>query len=102
VLVVLLGNAGWHTAKLLRVPANGVLHRLPPCTPAPPPAEPLWPLVREAAADRAFKRLAQLRAVVLRRCVPLSRRPDVVRGAVGIHRGMHLDSERFNAIPDIA
>jgi len=54
VLVVLLDNAGWHVARRLAVPPNVVLHFLPPCTPELQPAEPLWPLVREAVADRTI------------------------------------------------
>src|SRR5262245_4319362 len=92
VLVVLLDNAGWHTAKRLVVPANVVLHRLPPCTPELQPAEPLWPLVREAVANREFEGLAQLRAAVRRRCAALARRPEVVQGAVGFHWAMRLES----------
>lgn len=31
--VVIVGNAGWHTARRLAVPANVRLHSLPPCIP---------------------------------------------------------------------
>jgi transposase len=52
--VVLVDNAGWHVAKRLRWPVNVVLHGLPPCSPELQPTEPLWPLVREAVANRGF------------------------------------------------
>jgi len=81
-LVVLLDNAGWHVAKRLAVPANVVLHRLPPCTPELQPAEPLGPLLREAVANREFERLAPLRRVLRRRCTFLAGHPEVVKGAV--------------------
>src|SRR5262249_56635131 len=51
VLVVLVDNAGWHVARRLVVPPNVVLHFLPACTPELQPAQPLWPLVREAVAN---------------------------------------------------
>ena len=49
-LVRLVDNAGWHVAKRLAVPADVVLRRQPACTPELQPAEPLWPLGREAVA----------------------------------------------------
>ena len=91
-LVVLLDNAGWHVAKRLAVPANVILHRLPPCSPELQPVEPLWPLVREAVANREFERLARLRAVIRRRCAVLAGQPEVVKGAVGFHWATRLES----------
>jgi hypothetical protein len=82
-LVVLVDNAGWHIARKLEVPANVVLHRLPPCTPQLQPAEPLWPLVREAVANQGFDDLAALQRPLVERCCWLMDRPDIVRGAVG-------------------
>src|SRR4030095_5038840 len=57
VLVVLVDNDGWHVATRLAVPANVVLRFLPPCTPELQPAEALWPLVREAVANRSIGRV---------------------------------------------
>jgi hypothetical protein len=90
-LVVLVDNAGWHVAKRLAVPANVVVHRLPPCSPELEPVEPLGPRVREAVANREFERLAQLRAVIRRRCRSLAGRPEVVKGAVGFHWATRLE-----------
>ena len=83
VLVLLVDNAGWHIAKDLKVPANVRLYRLPPCTPELQPAEPLWPLVREAVANRGFDELDQMEPVLVERCRWLIDHPEVVRGAVG-------------------
>jgi hypothetical protein len=91
-LVVLLDNAGWHVAKRLAVPANVVLHFLPPCTPELQPVEPLWPLLREAVANREFERLAQLRRVLRRRCTFLAGHPEIVKGAVGFRWAAHLET----------
>ncbi|VTR98518.1 Uncharacterized protein OS=Arthrospira platensis C1 GN=SPLC1_S551150 PE=4 SV=1: DDE_3 [Gemmata massiliana] len=60
--MVLVDNVGWHTARALVVPPNMVLHFVPPCTPELQPAEPLWPLVREAVANRSLGRIDRLRA----------------------------------------
>jgi DDE superfamily endonuclease len=84
-LVVLVDNAGGHTAKRLVVPANVRLHPLPPCTPELQPAERLWPLVREAVANRTFDHLVGLAAKLRRRCDYLADHPEIVRGAVGFH-----------------
>jgi hypothetical protein len=82
-LVVLVDNAGWHTAKRLVVPPNLLLHPLPSCTPELQPAEPLWPLVREAVANKGFAELGEMEPVLAQRCCWLIDHPGVVRGAVG-------------------
>jgi hypothetical protein len=90
-LVVLVDNAGWHVARRLGVPPNIVLHPLPPCTPELQPAEPLWPLVREAVANRGFNDLSELEPVLEPRCRWLIDHPEAVRGAVGFHWAVALD-----------
>jgi transposase len=82
-LVVLVDNAGWHIAKRLVIPPGVVLHRLPPCTPELQPAEPLWPLVREALANRGFGDLDALEGALIERCRWLIDHPEIVGGAVG-------------------
>jgi hypothetical protein len=91
VLVLLVDGAGWHTAKRLAVPANVVLHRLPPSTPELQPAEPLWPLVREAVANKGFAALGEMEPVLVERCRWLIGNPEVVRGAVGFHWAVALN-----------
>ncbi len=90
-LVVLVDNAGWHIAKRLAVPANVLLHRLPPSTPELQPAEPLWPLVREAVANEVFDDLDAMEAVLVDRCRWLIDHPEVVRGAVGFDWAVSLN-----------
>jgi transposase len=82
-LALLVDNAGWHVAKRLAAPPNVVLRRLPPCTPELQPAEPLWPLVREAVANQGFAALGAMESVLAERCRWLIGHPEVVRGAVG-------------------
>ncbi len=76
---VLVDNAGWHVARRLVVPPNVVLHFLPPCTPELQPAEPLWPLVREAVANRSVGRLDGLRAILRTRLAYLASNPGTVQ-----------------------
>jgi hypothetical protein len=91
VLVVLVDNAGWHVARRLAVPANVVLHFLPPCTPELQPAEPLWPLVREALANRTIGRVEYLRKIVRRRLGHLAANPHEVRAHVGFRWAARLE-----------
>jgi transposase len=91
-LVLLLDGAGWHTAKRLAVPANVVLHRLPPSTPELSPAEPLWPLLREAVANRGYDDLEAMQGPLIERCRWLMAHPEEVRGAVGFGWAAALDS----------
>lgn len=55
-LAVLVDNAGWHVGKRLALLPNVALHRLPPCTPAEPP----WPLVREAVVNQGYDELSAM------------------------------------------
>jgi transposase len=82
VLVVLLDNAGWHVARRLAVPANVVLHFLPPCTPELQPVESFWPLVRESVANRSIGRIDRLRAILRNRLAYLASHPELVQPVV--------------------
>jgi transposase len=92
VLVLVVDNAGWHVAKRLAVPPNVRLHFLPPCTPELQPVEPFWALVREAVANDTFDRLDDLTRVVRRRCTRLAGDPATVKGAVGFHWAVKLET----------
>jgi transposase len=92
VLVLVVDNAGWHTAKRLAVPANVRLHFLPPCTPELQPVEPFWALVREAVANDTFDRLADLKRRVVRRCRRLARDRPTVLGAIGFRWAVGLEA----------
>jgi transposase len=81
----------WHAAKRLAVPGTVVLHFLPPCIPELQPVEPLWPLVREAVANRSLGRIDRLRGVVRARLGYLARNPGLVRRVVGFHWARRLE-----------
>jgi hypothetical protein len=91
VLVLVGGNAGWHTAKRLTAPADVRLHFLPPCTPQLQPVEPFGALVREAVANGTYERLADLRRVVRRRCRRLAEDRAMVLGAIGFRWAGRLE-----------
>ena len=91
VLLVLVDRAGWHVARRLVVPPSVVLHYLPPCTPELQPVEPLWPLVREAVANRTIGRIGRLRSILRGRLAYLARNPAVVRPVVGFHWATRLE-----------
>jgi hypothetical protein len=55
------------------------------------PVEPLWPLVREAVANRSIGRLDRLRAILRDRLAYLTRNPAVVRPVVGFHWARRLE-----------
>ena len=91
-LVVLVDNAGWPIAKRLARPPNVVRHRRPACTPERPPAEPLWPLVREAVANEGYDELGAMEPLLVKRCGWLIDHPEVARGVVGFHWAVALNS----------
>ena len=91
VLVLVVDNAGWHTAKRLAVPANVRLHFLPPCTPELQPVEPFWALVREAVANETYDGLGELRRVIRRRCRRLAEDRAMVLGAIGFRWAVRLE-----------
>lgn len=72
-IVLVLDGAGWHRSKKLQIPEGIHLVYLPPYSPQLQPAERLWPLLREALANRAFSDLRELDVVLTARCAQLQR-----------------------------
>ena len=84
-VILVLDRAGWHGAGKL-VPPEGVrLVFQPPYTPELQPAERLWPLAREAVANRNFAGLADLDRALAARCLVLAGQPDLVKGHTRFH-----------------
>ncbi len=73
------------------IPADVRFHFLPPCTPALQPVEPFWVSVREAVANDAFDRPADLRRVIRRRYRRPAGDPATVEGAVGFRRAARVE-----------
>ena len=85
-ILLVLDNAGWHTAKRkLRVPEGIHLEFLPPHSPELQPSERLWPLSDEAVANRYFEEIEQIEEVLTVRCVALGEQPELIRRYIRYH-----------------
>src|SRR4051794_29842020 len=60
IIVLVLDNAGWHTAPGLAVPGGVRLVHLPPYSPELQPAECLWPVLDEPLANKHFATIRDL------------------------------------------
>jgi hypothetical protein len=79
-VLLVLDNAGWHTAKRkLKVPDGIHLEFLPSHSPELQPSERLWPLSDEALANRHFEAIEELQEVLVGRCVALRGQPELIR-----------------------
>ena len=83
--VVVLDNAGWHTAKDLRPPEGVHLAFLPAASPELQPAERLWALVDEPVANRAFADLDELEETLVARCRALRGERRAVKSRTRYH-----------------
>jgi transposase len=84
-ILLVVDQAGWHTAKKLRVPEGIHLEFLPSHSPELQPSERLWPLSNEAVANRHFERIAEQEEALVGRCVALSDRPELIRSYIRYH-----------------
>ena len=69
--VVLVDGAGWHLSKQVKILDGIHLYCLPSHSPQLQPAERLWLLTNEPIANRCFKSLDELEAVLFERCQKL-------------------------------
>jgi hypothetical protein len=84
-VVLVVDGAGWHTSRQLNVPEGLHLLKLPPYSPELQPVERLWPLLREALANRPVANLSQLEARLIHRVKALKPRKDYLSGLVQFH-----------------
>jgi transposase len=85
-ILLVLDNAGWHTAKRkLRVPEGIHLEFLPSHSPELQPAERLWVLSDEAVANRHFEVIEELQEALVGRCVALREQPELIRSYIRYH-----------------
>ena len=82
-ILLLVDRAGFHTGKALVIPDGIEFVYLPPYTPELEPAARIWPLLRESVANRVFKTLDALEAVLVRWCRRLLQNWEVVQQHVG-------------------
>ncbi len=82
-VVLVLDQAGWHTARDLRVPEGLHLVYLPAYSPELQPAERLWPLCNEGLANQLFATIEALEETLARWLRQLA--AEVVRGLTDYH-----------------
>lgn len=78
-IVLVLDNAGWHASRDVVWPPGIHPLFLPPYSPELQPAEKLWPLVREALANRLVATLDEVEALLVARCRYLDTQRALVR-----------------------
>lgn len=79
-VIMLVDQAGWHTALKLKVPENIRLLPQPSHSPELNPVEHVWEDLREKAMpNRAFKSLDQLEEALCKRLTELENDPEKVR-----------------------
>lgn len=90
-IILILEGAGWHKSNQLIVPRGVHLLFLPPYSPELQPAEKLWPLIREAAANQQFKSIEELENVIEARCRRMTEEPELIRGHTLYHWWKNAD-----------
>ena len=78
-VALVIDKAGFHTSGRLVVPEG--LHPifLPGYSPQLQPAERLWPILREAIANRLLNTIDELQEVIIKRCNQLSKMKDKIK-----------------------
>lgn len=91
-VIMVIDNAGWHSAKDLIIPSNITLHPLPPYSPELNPIENLWGYMKEnILSARVFK---DLDAVIKAGCDALTRLTKEVIKSV-CHRDWILELSSY-------
>jgi transposase len=84
-LVLVVDKAGWHQSKQLVLPDGLHLAPLPAYSPELQPTERVWPLVREALANRHWSQLEALGDKVDQRCQYLMEHPEEIQKNTCFH-----------------
>jgi transposase len=79
-VVLVVDGAGWHLSESVKIPDGIHLYCLPSHSPELQPAERLWPLTNEPIANRCFKNLDELEAVLFERCRKLLNLKQLISG----------------------
>jgi len=79
-IILVLDNAGWHVGHDVEWPVGIHPFFLPAYSPELQPAEKLWPLVREALANRLIETLDAAEHLITERCKALDSARDLIRG----------------------
>ena len=84
-VVLVVDQAGWHTAGEVLLPEGIHLEFLPSGSPELQPAERLWPLSNEALANSLFEQIEQIEQTLLHRCVELLDQAELIAGLTNYH-----------------
>jgi transposase len=84
-IVLVVDQAGWHTAGEVRPPEGIHLEFLPSGSPELQPAERLWPLTNEALANSLFEEIEQIERTLMHRCVELLDQAELIEGLTNYH-----------------
>ncbi len=79
-MVLVVDGAGWHLSESVKIPKGIDLYCLPSHSPQLQPAERLWALTNEPIANRCFKSLDELEAVLCERCRKLLNLKQLISG----------------------
>jgi len=78
-VALVVDKAGFHTSGRLVVPEGIHLIFLPGYSPQLQPAERLWPILREAIANRLFNTIDELENVIIKRCNVITKMKDKIK-----------------------
>lgn len=84
-VVLFIDGAPSHTSSSLEVPDGIHLVYQPSDIPEVQPSERLWPLIREAVANKVFDSLDALEDALIERCRELDRLAEVIRAHTLFH-----------------
>jgi transposase len=85
-ILLVLDQAGWHTAKEVEVPEGIHLEEfLLSASPELQPSERVWPLSNEGVANRHFEEIEELEQALVERCEALCDQPEVIRSYTCYH-----------------
>lgn len=84
-ILLVLDGAGFHTAKDIQVPEAITLEFLPAYSPELQPAERLWSLTDQSAANQIFTTIKDLEANQSKRCQEVMKQKDIVKNLCHFH-----------------
>ncbi len=85
IFILLWDQAGFHRGSEIKSIEGLEFFPLPPYTPELQPVERIWPLLREAIANRVFDSLEQLKRVLTMRIQWLTENAQVIQKVTGFY-----------------
>ena len=84
-VLLVVDQAGWHTAKEVEVPEGINLEFLPSGSPELQPVERLWVLTNEAVANGLFEEIEEIEEALMERCEQLLDQSESIRALTNYH-----------------